>query len=177
MWGLLLVSEDGGKTWTEPAKRLKSAALEHTQFTDFQHGWVSGVMLEPLPRDPFMMLTTDGGKTWRRRPLVEDTHFGVIQQFWFDSDKSGELIVDQSQGATKQYELYKTMTGGDSWEVSEVGRTQPRLAKARSRDDPTWRLRVDSAAKVYRVEKRVAQASGQSWETAAMFPVIAGECK
>src|SRR5262245_44947426 len=24
LWGILLVSEDGGKTWTEPAKRIKS---------------------------------------------------------------------------------------------------------------------------------------------------------
>jgi photosystem II stability/assembly factor-like uncharacterized protein len=177
MFGVLLVSEDGGQSWTEPAKRLKWAALEHIQFADFQHGWVSGVMLEPLPRDPFFMITSDGGKTWRRRPMFDDAHFGSIQQFWFDSEKSGELILDASQGAIRRYEVHATMTGGDSWEVKETTRTQPRLARARPRENPTWRVRVDSAAKAYRVEKRVIQATGEGWETAAVFPVAAGECK
>src|SRR5947207_984041 len=53
LFGILLATEDGGKTWTEPAKRLRSASLDQIQFADFQHGWVSGVKLEPLPRDPF----------------------------------------------------------------------------------------------------------------------------
>lgn len=173
LWGLLLVSLDGGKSWTEPAKRVKSAALEHIQFTDPQHGWVSGVMLEPLPRNPFFLVTADGGKTWRRRDLFEDTHFGSIQQFWFDSERSGELILDQSQGASASFERYTTMTGGDAWEPVEITRTQPRLARAPPRGDPSWRVRADSRSGSYRVERRAAP----NWEMIAEFPIIAAECK
>jgi hypothetical protein len=176
LYGLLLSTEDGGKTWTEPAQRLRSASLDQIEFADLQHGWVSGVKLEPLPRDPFLLLTTDGGKTWRPRPLTDDVSFGSILQFWFDSPDSGELILDRSQGSNKSYEIYGSMTGGNSWEIRETTRTQPTLSKAR-RDAPTWRIRVDAPAKVYRVEKRVAAASGTSWETIASFSVLAAECK
>ena len=177
MWGLLLVSEDGGKTWAEPAQRMKTASLEHIQFSSLARGWVSGVMLEPLPRSPFLMATTDGGKTWRRYPMFEDAHFGSIQQFWFDTEKSGELVLDGSQGSTKHFELYSTQTGGDTWDVKEVTKVQPRLTKARPRDTATWRIRVDSAAQAYHVEQHVALASGLVWQTVSTLPVIAGECK
>ena len=172
LWGVLLVTEDGGKTWTEPAKRMKSAALEHLQFSGLSRGWVSGVMLEPLPRDPFFLATTDGGKTWRRYPMFEDAHFGSVQQFWFESDKVGELILDASQGTTKKFELYTTQTGGDTWDVKELTKVQPKLTKARPKD-ANWRIRVDSPAKTYRIEQR----SGQAWQTMASLPVVAGECK
>ena len=142
MWGLLLVSDDGGKTWAEPAGRVKTAATEHIQFSGLAHGWVSGVMIEPLPRNPFFLATTDGGKTWRRYAMFEDTHFGSVQQFWFESEKSGELVLDGSYGLTKKYELYSTQTGGDTWDVKEVTKTQPRLTKARPRDNSTWRIRI-----------------------------------
>ena len=69
LYGVLLASEDGGKTWSEPTQRIEGAVLDQVQFPDFQHGWASGVMEEPLARDPFFLVTTDGGKTWRRRPL------------------------------------------------------------------------------------------------------------
>lgn len=175
LYGVLLVSDDGGKTWTEPAKRLRSAALEHIQFTDAAHGWVTGVMLEPLPRDPFFMVTTDGGKTWRRKNMFDETRFGSIQQFWFDSNSSGELIIDRSQGNIKSFETYQSMTGGDTWELKEATRTQPVLGKSRrpAANAATWRLRVDAAAKAYRVESRTVGG----WENLATFPVVAGECK
>ena len=44
------------------------------------------------------MMTTDGGKSWQPAPSFEETHFGSIQQFWFDSPANGQLILDASQG-------------------------------------------------------------------------------
>jgi hypothetical protein len=173
LYGILLASDDGGKTWTEPNKRMRSAALDQIQFLDLQRGWVSGVMLEPLPRDPFLLLTTDGGKTWRQRPLLEETRFGSIQQFWFDTPTSGELVLDRSQGSAISYERYESNTGGDSWEVKEVTNKPIRLSKGRPREDAAWRVRADSATKTYHVERR----SAQKWETVATFDVHAGDCK
>jgi hypothetical protein len=172
MFGLLLASEDGGATWTEPYPRVRASALEQIQFVDFQHGWVAGVKLEPLPRDPFFLSTSDGGKTWRQTPLFEDSVFGSIQQFWFDSASSGELVLDRSQGATTRYERYASMTGGSSWELQQTNNQPIRLAKARPKETASWRVRADAEA--YRVERRTAEGR---WEAAASFAIRAGECK
>ena len=173
LYGVLLASEDGGKTWAEPHRRVRAATLEQIQLADFQHGFVGGVKLEPLARDAFLLATTDGGKTWRELPVFEETRYGSIQQFWFDSAKTGELIFDRSQGATKRYELYSTMTGGDTWDVREVTTKQPALSKAQTRTNATWRLRPDSASKTYRVEQRTTAG----WETVSTFTVHIADCQ
>jgi photosystem II stability/assembly factor-like uncharacterized protein len=171
MFSLLLKSEDGGSTWTEPSKRLRSSALEQIQFSDFQHGWIGGVNLDPLPHDPFVLITSDGGKTWRQNPLFEESRYGSIQQFWFESATAGQLIFDRSQGQTKRYELYDTMTGGTSWELKEVSGQAMTLAKAKPKDNAVWRVRVEKQN--YLVERR----TNAGWETASTFPVRAGECR
>jgi hypothetical protein len=171
LFALLLKSDDSGKTWTEPQTRIRSAALEQIQFADFQHGWIGGVKLEPLAKDPFLMITADGGATWLPAPLFEDTHFGSIQQFWFDSTTQGQLILDASQGPNKRYELYETKTGGKSWERREAATRETQLAQARPREYASWRLRADANA--YRVERK---SGAESWETVASFAIHAGDC-
>ena len=173
MYGLLLVSEDGGKTWTEPVKRDRWTAFELIQFADLQHGWVSGVTIQPLPKDPFLLLTADGGKTWRARPLFEESHFGSIQQFWFENAKAGELILDASEGKIQRYERYETQSGGESWEAKEVNNKPLKLTAARPNQNPTWRLRTDAASKTFRVEERTTTG----WNLTASFDVHVADCK
>jgi len=167
--GLLLVSADGGKTWSEPAKRIRAAELDQIQFADPQHGWVSGVKVNSLPRDPFMLLTVDGGQMWHPVPLFEEPLFGSIQQFWFDSANHGQLVVDRSQGQTKRYELYDSSTGGETWTLKEAS-AQP-IPMAREGPEGHWRAVADKDS--YRVERRTATG----WETLARFPIHAGDCK
>jgi hypothetical protein len=174
LYGILLISGDGGKTWTEPIPRIQGAALDQVQFPDFQHGWASGATLDPLVRDPFFLVTADGGKTWRSRPVFNETHYGSIQQFWFDSAKSGQLILERSQGAARVYETFETANGGDTWTIQESGIKTPRLAKAPAKDSATWRVRADAASKTNRIERRTARGG---WETVASFAVRAGVCK
>jgi hypothetical protein len=173
LYGLLLKSEDGGKIWTEPIKRDRWTSLEQIQFVDLEHGWVSGETVQPLPKDPFLLITSDAGKTWRARPLFEESRFGSIQQFWFDSAKAGELLLDQSQGNIQRYERYETQSGGESWETKEVSNKPIQLLSAKPRENPTWRLRTDPATKSYRVEQRTSQG----WSLAASFEVHVGDCK
>jgi hypothetical protein len=174
LYGVLLMSGDGGKTWTEPNPRIQGAALDQVQFADFQHGFASGVTEEPLARDPFFLTTADGGKTWRRRPLFNETHYGSIQQFWFDSAKTGQLILERSQGAASVYEIYETANGGDTWTVKESGTKNPRLEKAPAKDSAAWRVRADAASKTNRIERRATRGA---WEGVASFAVRAGLCK
>jgi len=174
LYGVLLASGDGGKTWTEPNPRIEGSALDQVQFPDFQHGWASGVTVEPLARDPFFLVTADGGKTWRSRPLFPETRYGSIQQFWFDSAKSGQLIFERSQGSTSVFEIYETTNGGDTWAITQAAPKNPKLAKAPAKDSATWRVRTDAASKTNRIERRNARGS---WDVVASFPVRAGVCK
>lgn len=171
MFGLLLSSDDAGKTWTEPVKRIRSAALEQIQFADGQHGWASGMLLDPLPRAPFILSTVNGGQAWRRTQLSNEPSFGSIQQFWFDSASRGQVVVDRSQGRAGEYQLYSTSNGGETWALKASSDEPMRLPGAKSPDKANWRALAEGDS--YRVERRTAAG----WETLARFPIRAGECK
>ncbi len=173
MYSVLLASEDSGKTWREPVERVSNAGLEHVDFFDFESGWVSGQVLLALPRDPFFFLTTDGGKSWRKRGVFSESRVASIDHFQFESKTAGNLIIDRMQGAeTPRYEHHESMTGGESWTVKEVS-VKPIRLKTRKAPNPDWRMTADAAAKAHRVEKR----AGTKWETVAAFAIQTGECK
>jgi hypothetical protein len=173
LYSILLMSDDGGLTWTEPHRRLRASQLEQIQFLDFEHGWVGGQVIEPLPKDPFLLITTDGGKTWRQSPLFEESRFGSISQFWFDSPTNGELVFDRSSGTTIRYEQYVTTTGGETWTVTEATGAPNRPKKPLSKDETAWRIRTDAATKTFRLERHGVS----NWETVSSFTVKIGECK
>jgi photosystem II stability/assembly factor-like uncharacterized protein len=168
--GILLASTDAGKTWSEPLKRIRAAELDQVQFADPQHGWAAGVMLNSLPRDPFLLVTVNGGQAWHQVPLFDEPLLGAIQQLWFESANSGQLVVDRSQGQTKRYELYATTTGGETWTLKETTDRPIQIAKPGS-SAPNWRAIADKDA--YRVERRTLTG----WETLAHFAIRAGECR
>jgi hypothetical protein len=168
--GILLASTDAGKTWSEPAKRIPAAELDQIQFADPQHGWAAGVRVNSLPRDPFLLLTVDGGQMWHPVPLFEEPLLGSIQQLWFESANRGQLVVDRSQGRTKRYELYQSATGGETWTLKEAADHPIQIAKT-GVDGPNWRAVADKDS--YRVERRTTTG----WETLARFAIRAGECK
>ena len=170
---LLLASEDAGKTWVEPFARLRSAGLDQIEFLDFQTGWISGQTLGDVPRDPFLLLTRDGGKTWRARPVWNEPRTGSIEAFHFDSRSHGLLWIDRAQGGetANRYEEYETETGGESWMLRQVSdrpirRKPPALPGS-------LRLRPDAAARAYRIERQTAG----HWAQAASFLVSAGQCR
>jgi hypothetical protein len=173
MYSMLLGSEDGGKTWQEPAERIVSGGLDQIHFIDFETGWISGQLLLALPRDPFFLLTTDGGKTWRKRDVFSESRVATVDQFHFDSRTAGTLIVDRNNsGEAGRWELYDTMTGGDSWMVRQVSSSPLRL-KVSKAQNPDWRLRPDPATKSHTVERR----AGGKWDRVASFSVRVGECR
>ncbi|MBI3209796.1 MAG: hypothetical protein HYZ37_12985 [Candidatus Solibacter usitatus] len=174
LWSILLASEDGGKTWTEGFERMKSTGLEHMQFADFENGWIGGQQLLSLPRDPFFLITNDGGKTWRKRPLSGEPRVGAVEQFFFENRNIGSLVVDRVQAgdAGGRHEFYETRTSGDAWSLVQVSPKPIALKKQRA-PNPDWRLRTDSKTKSFLIEQR----SGARWNTAASFLINTGECK
>lgn len=170
---ILLISDDGGRSWSEPHARVTSAVLDQIQFVDVETGWVNGHLLINVPRDAFFLVTTDGGKTWRRRPVTSEARTGAIEQFWFESRTSGKLALDRVRAAENglRYEVWESLTGGESWSIRQVD-SRPVPFK-RPTVAPTLRFRTDATTKTYRLEHR----DGERWNVLTSFPVSAGQCK
>ena len=119
LYSVLLGSDDAGHSWREVYQRIRAAGLDHLQFLDAQSGWAGGQQLFPLPQDPFVLLTTDGGKNWRQSAVFgenSDYHFGSIQEMYFSSKTNGSLVVDRSSGGDPgPFALYESPDGGTSW--------------------------------------------------------------
>src|ERR1039458_1661624 len=157
---LLLLSDDSGGTWKEPAARIRGSALDQVQFYNPQTGWAAGETQYPLPRDAFFLLTTDGGASWRRRPVGEEGSAGAVQRFWFDSTQHGEAIVDAGKtSASGRYLTYESETGGESWTLTGQRDQLPKLLHAPSSvENSDWRLGPSKDGKSFRIEQR---AEGQ----------------
>ena len=169
---ILLASEDEGASWYEPVERIRSAALDQIEFFDLETGWVAGYFLHALPRDPFLLITGDGGRTWRRRPLWAESKIGLIEDFHFDSRQHGWLWVDRaSPGEAGRYELYETMTGGESWMLRQIS-DRPISRKAERAPKSQWRLRPDAPSHSYLLERYAGK-----WEVVASFLIPVGECR
>jgi hypothetical protein len=173
LYSVLLASDDGGRTWAEPYDRIRGVDLDHIQFIDFENGWVSGQVLVPVAQDPFLLITSDSGKTWRRRPVFGESRAGTITQFRFTSRTSGSLLIDRSQsGDDSRYELYESMTGGESWMLRETNDKPIRMKQAFI-PNTDWRIHADGPSKSFRVEKR----QGEKWNALASFAVPFATCK
>lgn len=182
LYSVLLASGDGGQTWTEAYDRIRSAGLDRIQFAGAEKGagsekgWISGEELSPLPQNPFLLVTTDGGKTWTRRPILNDAdenRFGTVQQFTFTVDNMGSLIVDRGLGSDDgRYVLYQSPDGGDDWQIRQESR-KPLTLKGPPAVPADWRIRVDAASKAFQIERR----QGERWNPAASFLVRLNPCK
>lgn len=175
LYSLLVSSDDGGATWQEPYERVRGATLDHIQLIDFQNGWISGETIVPVARDPFLLITSDGGKSWRMRPVVAEGTGGAIRQFHFASASSGMMVIDRMQSAeSSRYELYDTPNGGETWMIRQTSEKPITLPQAGG--DATssgWRIRADSRSQAFAIEKR----QGEKWGTVASFLVQIGACK
>jgi hypothetical protein len=172
LYSLLLESDDSGESWTEPVARVRGAGLDLIQFPDFEHGWISGEMLQPLPRDPFFLITSDGGKTWRQRPIFEDGTAGSVQSFWFENATNGSLVMDKGSGIAR-YQLFESPTGGDTWTIRESSEKPIRIRSMPPPGTGLWRLRPDAKIHAIRIEK----LNGETWKPLASFLISAGACK
>jgi hypothetical protein len=176
LFSTLLGSEDGGHTWRELHERIRGASLDRIEFFDPDAGWASGETLSPLSQDPFLLRTSDGGKTWRQHFVFDESaenHLGTIQQFAFAARDEGSLIVDRGQGSEgDRYEMYESPNGGQSWGSRQSSNKPLRLKQAPA-PNAGWRLRADRQSAAFQLERR----QGTAWSPVASFLVKAGSCK
>ncbi len=170
---VLLVSPDQGQSWTEPYERIGGAVIDQLSFFDDRTGWAGGHLVRPLPRDPFLLVTTDSGDTWKRTEVFSEGRSGAIDRLQFVSAADGWLWIDRSQSGDEgaRFERWETTTGGATWTLREaLNRLPPAPPPARSAG---WRLTTDPATRSYRIERR----AGAQWETVAAFLISIGECR
>lgn len=176
VFSVLLASDDAGHTWRETHERIRSVGLDRFQFLDAEAGWAAGERLSPLPQDPFLLVTTDGGKTWRARSIFSETadnRLGSIQQFFFTARDNGALIIDRGQGSDgDRYELYESPDGGESWNFKQSS-AKPLSLRKIAPASSEWRLRAESRTQAFHVEHREAG----KWAEVASFAVKLGVCK
>src|ERR1051326_7185829 len=81
--------------------------------------------------------------------------------------------MDRAQsGDDSRYELYESMTGGESWMLRETN-DKPIKLKYVLIANTDWRIHADAATKSFRVERRV----GEKWNALASFLVPLAACK
>jgi hypothetical protein len=172
LFSVLLSSGDGGHSWQAGTDSVRGAGLDRIQFLDAVTGWISGETLFPIPQDPFFLLTTDGGKSWRVKPIYDENHFGSIQQFGFETKTSGAVIVDNGpRGEGDRYSRFESADGGETWSIKEQSKKPLQLKRAASVS--TWRVRADAATRSYRIEHR----NGSQWSVVSAFSVKLPACK
>ena len=174
LYSVLLGTDDNGQSWREVFDRVRGASLDRIQFSGTDSAWVSGGLVYPLPHDPFLIVTSDGGKSWRQTSIFSEPGLGAIQQFSFDDSKTGALIVDHGAASDDdRYELYESLDGGDSWTIKETSVKPLKLKRAPPAPAAEWRVRADAPTKSYHVEHR----QGTRWLGVGAFSVSLGVCK
>jgi photosystem II stability/assembly factor-like uncharacterized protein len=174
LYSLLLSSEDAGATWKEPLGRVRGELLDRIQFQNFETGWISGQRAVPLPGDPFLLITHDGGRNWRKVPVLPEGSPGSILKFRFDSALNGRLAMDRESNDPDdpRYALYETKDGAETWKLAEASSGALKNAPI-SRDDSGWRLVAEKDGKTMAVER----LAGEKWVVAARFAIQIGECR
>jgi len=166
LYSILLASDDEGKTWTEQHPRIHGSGLDQIQFIGAQ-GWISGANLQGAPRNPFFLMTADGGKIWREKRVFDEDRVAAIVSFEFRDSSNGTLGIDARLDGGKS-EVYNTSNGGENWVFN------PLPADGFSnRPPPAARLRADAASHSYVIEK----SENNRWQKVASFLVNVATCK
>jgi photosystem II stability/assembly factor-like uncharacterized protein len=122
--GLILHTEDGGKTWIKQDSGLTNSDLYSVFFLDSQNGWTCGdigdgpqtaghvVNTRPLTAPAFLK-TADGGKTWQK--VAVGTNF-VLTDIWM-SNKNHGVVVTHGGPTHADGDLFVT---GDATQWSTV---------------------------------------------------------
>ena len=174
LYSVLLGTDDNGHTWTETFERVRGAGLDRIQFAGAETGWIGGELVYPLPRDSFLLQTTDGGKSWRQHAIFSEPRMGALQTFFFEDAKHGSAIIDHGPGSdSDRYELYESQDGGDSWTIKQTSIKPLTLRRASPAAPSDWRVRADAPSKSFHLEHR----EGNRWVSLGAFSVSLGVCK
>ncbi|HKQ73828.1 MAG TPA: YCF48-related protein [Blastocatellia bacterium] len=107
--GAVFRTTDGGRNW-KPLLSGAAANIDFITFIDWNHGWMlgesGGKMGEETESGNILLITTNGGRTWTRKPLPN------VTSLYFTDLKTGWAVGRNST-------LLKTTDGGLEWSKVE----------------------------------------------------------
>jgi photosystem II stability/assembly factor-like uncharacterized protein len=107
--GAVYRTTDGGRNW-KPLLSGAAANINFIHFADWNHGWMlgesGGKMGEDSESGNILLITTNGGRTWTRKPLPN------VTSLYFNDLKTGWAVGRNST-------LLKTTDGGLEWSKVE----------------------------------------------------------
>jgi len=116
--GKLLVTEDGGETWSWRGGPVVAGAI---RFVSAKDGWLAG------GPDSNLYVTRNGGQTWQQVTLTPPQEVGAATDATyflpvFESVLRGFLAVNYSgsEGTPPRLGLYATEDGGRTWFLHEL---------------------------------------------------------
>lgn len=121
--GLILITNDGGNSWTK-AKKITGDHIREIYFSDEKQGWMlceRNIYNLGAASPSYMLKTTDGGENWEkieftggRRERIADIFF-TGYELGFAVGESGALYALQTDGKTWKKQLSPSrylLTGG-----------------------------------------------------------------
>ena len=146
--GVLLVTRDGGQTWTN-VPRLGLPALRRLGFFDAQHGWALAYPSAIYPSGVFT--TDDGGRSWQPTP-GENVHGWLAADFVDGRTgalagrnqsratiSQGQIEAAKSAGLRNLWRL-RLARSGDGWSVGDGDLVQVTADSGTAWHDPPGQL-------------------------------------
>jgi hypothetical protein len=124
----LLVTSDGGATWSQRSLPGNPPLQIPADFIDAMHGWVVASSVE-LGQNPLLLLyrTDDGGASWVQvqTDVLFASDVGGISRLYFVNQKEGFALRENVEGGSfferdtlvSPSEVLKTTDGGQTWSV------------------------------------------------------------
>ena len=114
----MLVSHDGGLTWTSNSMNKDCKMLFDIKMFDKNTGFVCAATDEDLEKSNALVLkTNDGGKTWKK-VYQSDRPFETTWKVSFPTEKVGYVTIQSynPDPNAKQQRIAKTIDGGETWQ-------------------------------------------------------------
>jgi photosystem II stability/assembly factor-like uncharacterized protein len=122
--GAIIMTTDGGTTWTQQNPNTMSSMLLAIYFSTADTGYACGV-------GGAIVRTTDGGASW----TAQTVGFGQLNYVRFPSNgRTGYIGVDSDTFAAR---VLKTTDGGDNWSAVSVGGSQDHSTSCAMATDST----------------------------------------
>jgi photosystem II stability/assembly factor-like uncharacterized protein len=170
----LLVSGDGGATWSAHALPGGAAVSDHSttlvEVLDASHVWVltgddfgTGVSGD-VTRDRLALTlhhSTDGGRTWADIPIAGN-YPGSLQALHFRDADHGDLLITPGRFDTATSTLLRTTDGGRNWRIAGHGGWLG--TKIATPDASTiWAASAGDAGPVERRIFAISRDGGRTW--------------
>jgi photosystem II stability/assembly factor-like uncharacterized protein len=113
----MMVSHDGGATWTSNSMKNDCKMLFDIKMFDKNNGFVCAASDEDIEKSNALILkTNDGGKTWKK-VYQSNRPFEGTWKASFPTSKVGYVTIQSynPDSNVKQQRIAKTIDGGETW--------------------------------------------------------------